>query len=64
MAVTVKRLEGRDIPCEARREDEGVVFQVTDEHGRCEYRKTDVDAARRAVELSDRERMERGGSRG
>lgn len=61
MAVKIQRLEGRDIPCEAQRKDASAVFQITDDNGREEYRYDDVDAAKRVVELSDRERMERGG---
>ncbi|MBA1245252.1 hypothetical protein [Pseudomonas japonica] len=63
MAVKIQRLEGRDIPCEAQRKDATAVFHITDDNGLDEYRYNDVDAARRVVELSDRERMERSGSR-
>jgi hypothetical protein len=58
MAVTIKRLEGREIPCEARRGDGSPVFHVTDEHGHDEYHYSDIEAAQRVVEISERERAE------
>jgi hypothetical protein len=58
MAVTLKRLEGRDIPCEARRGNSAPVFEITDHQGHHEYRYNDLDAARRVVEVSERGRTD------
>jgi hypothetical protein len=62
MAVTIKRLEGGDIPSEARRGHDGPVFHITDEHGRNEYRYNEEDAAKRVVEISELECAEHRGS--
>jgi hypothetical protein len=58
MAVKIQKLEGRDIPSEAQRKDTSVAFKITDDAGHDEYRYDDIEAAKRVVELSERDRTE------
>lgn len=53
MAITVKKLEGDEIPATLSEASTGHLFQVTDEHGNTHYARDDVEAARLAVELSN-----------
>lgn len=52
MIVTVKKLEGDQIPAEYSGDDVTEVFRVTDAEGNEHYRTDDVQAAKLAVELS------------
>lgn len=54
MAIAVKKLEGEKIPAQYREPGVSEVFRVTDEDG-VEYNCVDdVEAAKLAVELSDK----------
>lgn len=53
MAVTVKRLEGQDIPPELRGEGVTEVFRVTDANGVSHFTETDEVAAKMAVDMSE-----------
>lgn len=58
MAITVKKLSGKDIPEALRAQDPAieVAYQVEDADGQIHHRHTDVDAAALAVELSERDK--------
>jgi hypothetical protein len=53
MAVTVKKLEGIEVPEQFRRGEEQPIFEVTDIDGKAHYLESDVDAAKLAVKLSN-----------
>lgn len=53
MAVTVKKLEGVEVPEALRLDGDQQVFEVTDVDGSTHYRKDEVDAAKLVVELSE-----------
>ncbi|WP_154660623.1 hypothetical protein [Pseudomonas cremoricolorata] len=53
MAVTVKKLEGQDIPPERRGDGVTQVFRVTDQRGTEHFLDSDEDAAKIAVSLSE-----------
>ena len=53
MAVTVKKLEGTDVPEALRRGEDQQIFEVTDIDGTTHYREDEVDAAKLVVELSE-----------
>ncbi|AIR91223.1 hypothetical protein [Pseudomonas cremoricolorata] len=53
MAVTVKKLEGQDIPPERRGDGVTQVFRVTDDSGTEHFLDSDEDAAKVAVSLSE-----------
>lgn len=53
MAVTVKKLEGADVPEALRRGEDQQIFEVTDIDGTTHYREDEVDAAKLVVELSE-----------
>lgn len=53
MAVTVKKLEGTDVPEALRRGEDQQIFEVTDIDGNTHYRQDEVDAAKLVVELSE-----------
>ncbi|WP_312931935.1 hypothetical protein [Pseudomonas sp.] len=53
MAVTLKKLEGDDIPAHRRGEGITQVFKVTDENGVEHFADTDEAAAKMAVSLSE-----------
>jgi hypothetical protein len=60
MAISVKKLSGKDIPQELRVDDSApdVVFQVEGADGQVHHRHTDVEAAALAVELSEQEKSD------
>ncbi|MCQ4271548.1 hypothetical protein NA655_11010 [Pseudomonas kuykendallii] len=58
MSVKLKRLEGEEIPDRLRKDDVDVVFEVTADDGSVEYRYSDVDAARTAVNLSEQDKAD------
>ncbi len=53
MIVTVKKLEGDQIPTEQSSDDVTEVFLVTDAKGNEHYRADDIEAAKLAVKLSE-----------
>jgi hypothetical protein len=53
MAVTVKKLEGADVPEALRRGEDQQIFEVTGVDGRTHYRENEVDAAKLVVALSE-----------
>lgn len=53
MAVTVKKLEGADVPEALRCGEDQQIFEVTDIDGTTHYREDEVDAAKLVVELSE-----------
>ncbi len=53
MSVKLKRLEGEEIPDRLKKDNVDVVFEVTADDGSVEYRYSDVDAAKVAVNLSE-----------
>lgn len=53
MAVTVKKLEGTEVPEALRRGEGQQVFEVTDAGGITHYRENEVEAAKLVVELSE-----------
>ncbi|WP_296268338.1 hypothetical protein [Pseudomonas sp. UBA6562] len=59
MPVTVKKLEGDDIPPHRRREDVTQIFRVTDDDGVEHFVDSDEAAAKLAVTLSELDRDER-----
>lgn len=62
MAISVKKLSGKDIP-QCLREDEkapDVVFQVEDADGQLHHRQSDIEAAALAVELSEKAKSDAG----
>lgn len=58
MAVTVKKLEGVEVPEVLRRGEDQQVFEVTDVDGSTHYREDEVDAAKLVVELSEEAKKE------
>jgi len=58
MSVKLKRLEGDEIPERMRKDNVDVVFEVTADDGSVEYRYSDVDAARVAVNLSEQDKAD------
>jgi hypothetical protein len=58
MAVTVKKLEGIEVPEALRRGGDQQVFEVTDVDGSTHYREDEVDAAKLVVELSESARAQ------
>lgn len=58
MAVSVKKLEGTEVPEALRREEGQQVFEVTDVDGSTHYRENEVDAAKLVVELSEQAKKE------
>jgi hypothetical protein len=62
MAITVKKLSGKEIPEHLRAADPAadVVFEVEGADGQIHHRRTDVEAAALAVELSEREKSNSG----
>ncbi len=58
MTVKLRRLEGEEIPDPLRKDDVEAVFEVTADDGSVEYRYSDVDAARVAVDLSEQDRSD------
>jgi hypothetical protein len=56
MAVTVKKLEGTEVPEALRRGEGQQIFEVTDVDGSTHYRENEVDAAKLVVELSEEAR--------
>ena len=56
MAVSIKKLEGEEIPTEYRELGVTAVFRVTDEEGVEYFCVDDVEAARLTVELSEKNR--------
>ncbi len=52
MTVTLRTLQGDEIPEALRREGLSVLFEVEDEDGGLHYREDDAQAARLVVELS------------
>lgn len=55
MAVTLRKLEGPEIPEPFKSEGLEAVYQVLDSDGQVHIRTTDLDAAALVVELSERE---------
>lgn len=53
MSVTVKKLEGAEVPEALRRQEGQQIFEVTDAEGSTHYRENEVEAAKLAVELSE-----------
>ncbi|SEP98105.1 hypothetical protein SAMN03159444_00858 [Pseudomonas sp. NFACC02] len=53
MAVTVKKLEGIEVPEALRRGEDQTIFKVTDVDGSTHCRENEVDAAKLVVELSE-----------
>lgn len=62
MAITVKKLSGKEIPENLRADDTApdVVFQVEGADGQVHHRHTDVEAAALAVALSEQEKSNAG----
>jgi len=62
MAISVKKLSGDEIPEKLRDNDAGpdVMFQVEGADGQIHHRRTDVEAAALAVELSEQEKSASG----
>ncbi|WP_282339479.1 MULTISPECIES: hypothetical protein [Pseudomonas] len=58
MSVKLKRLEGEEIPDQFKKDDIDVIFEVTADDGSVEYRYSDVDAARTAVNLSEQDKAD------
>lgn len=58
MAVSVKKLEGTDVPDALQEQGLETVFEVRDSEGQVHIRTTDVEAAALAVEFSEREQKE------
>lgn len=60
MAISVKKLSGEEIPEHLRADDPvpDVVFQVEGADGQIHHRRTDVEAAALAVELSEQEKSD------
>jgi len=56
MAVSIKKLEGEEIPTEHRELGVTAVFRVTDEEGVEYFCVDDVEAARLTVQLSEKNR--------
>ncbi|WP_199884948.1 hypothetical protein [Pseudomonas bohemica] len=56
MAVTVKKIDGADVPEELLGDAEVQAFQITDDEGDLHYRRGEEEAAKLAVELSERAR--------
>lgn len=59
MAVSVKKLEGTDVPEALQAQGLETVFEVRDSEGQVHIRKTDEEAAALAVEFSERDQKER-----
>lgn len=57
MAISVKKLEGNDIPEQYRTHDMDPVFQVQDSEGHLHIRTSDVEAAALAVEFSEQDKQ-------
>lgn len=53
MAVIVAKLEGDEIPQDQRQEGVSVVFNVCEPEGQSFYFADDIEAAKKAVELSE-----------
>jgi len=63
MAISVKKLSGDEIPEKLRDSYSAadVMFQVEGADGQIHHRRTDVEAAALAVELSEQERSDSSG---
>ncbi len=57
MAISVKKLEGNDIPEPYRAQGVDPVFQVQDSEGQLHIRTSDVEAAALAVEFSEQHKQ-------
>ncbi|MBD8474355.1 hypothetical protein IFT98_10820 [Pseudomonas sp. CFBP 8770] len=57
MAISVKKLEGNDIPEPYRAQGVDPVFQVQDSEGQLHIRTSDVEAAALAVEFSEQDKQ-------
>ncbi len=57
MAISVKKLEGNDIPEQYRAQGVDPVFQVQDSEGQLHIRTSDVEAAALAVEFSEQDKQ-------
>lgn len=57
MAISVKKLEGNDIPEPYRGQGVDPVFQVQDSEGQLHIRTSDVEAAALAVEFSEQDKQ-------
>jgi hypothetical protein len=59
MAVTLKQLQGTDIPEEHRRPGQSTVFQVLAENGETFHFASETEAAAKVVTLSEQEKNDK-----